>query len=134
MTLDESQQIEDLLQTWYGWQESQSVADVLTHWFRREDHTCRGYVTPQSTEDQEEANEAWIDAARSEQVQLCVDELPIELRAAIQITMMIKASGGVAVWRSNRVDDRHRSYQAAKHALWPMMLARDLVKPMPVVA
>ncbi|MFP3428753.1 hypothetical protein SB781_03285 [Paraburkholderia sp. SIMBA_061] len=128
MTLDQSQQIEELLLTWYRWQIRQSHAETLAHFYRPEDRTCRGYVTPCSLDEDDETAYQWADDRQSEQVQLCVDMLAPEQRAAISTSMRNKESGR-AVWSSCRVGDQHAQYQAAKERILPMLLSRQLVKP-----
>ena len=127
MTLDQSEQIEELLLTWYRWQIRQSHAETLSHFYRPEDRTCRGYVTPSSADEDDEAAYQWADDRQSEQVQLCVDMLAPEQRAAISTSMRNKESG-CAVWGSRRVGEQHSTYQAAKERLLPMLVSRHLIK------
>lgn len=127
MTENESEQIEELLREWYRWQIRQSHAVTLSHFYRPEDRTCRGYVTPTTeVEDDEDAYQS-VDDARSEQVQLCVDDLAIEQRAAISTSLRNKECGA-SVWTSIRAGAWHGTYQAAKEALRPMLVRRRLLR------
>lgn len=127
MTLDQSAQIEELLSNWYGWQIRQSHAEILSHFYRPEDRTCRGYVAPTSSEEDDDGRDRAIEDPQSEQVQLCVDMLTGDQRAAISTSMRNKESG-FGVWTSGRAGDQHETYQAAKERLLPMLMARDLIK------
>lgn len=126
MTRDESEQIEELLLAWYRWQIRQSHADILAHFYRPEDRTCRLYETPMTDDELAEAAEQWADDRRSEQVQLCIDQLSIEERAAISTSMRNKECGR-DVWRSGRAGDQHVTYQAAKERVLPMLAVRHLI-------
>ncbi|KVF22929.1 hypothetical protein [Burkholderia cepacia] len=138
MTPDQSQQIEELLLTWYRWQIRQSHAETLSHFYRPEDRTCRGYVTPTTDEEDDESAYQWADDRQSEQVQLCIDQLTIQQRSAISVSMRFKESAdgcrelntacGADVWSSGRLGHRHVVYQAAKDTLLPMFIARHLIK------
>ncbi|EON13416.1 hypothetical protein [Pandoraea sp. SD6-2] len=126
MTRDQSDQIEQLLRSWYRWQIRQSHAETLSHFYRPTDMTCRGYVTPEGDDDAGDACQ-WADDRESEQVQLCIDQLPIEQRAAISVSMRNKECGA-SVWRSVRSVTPHHDYQAAKTALLPMLERRGVMK------
>ncbi|AXK61524.1 hypothetical protein [Burkholderia sp. IDO3] len=127
MTPDQSQQIEELLLTWYRWQIRQSHAEQLAHYYRPEDRTCRGYESPMTDEELGEQADQWVEDQQAEQVQLCVDTLPSDQRAAISVSMRNKECGR-DVWSSRRVGQQHATYQAAKEALLPMLTARHLVR------
>ena len=129
MTHDESQQIEELLRTWYAWQERESFREVRSMWYPAQDQTCKQYRSGDAwaaENDQHEADETKLEDLQSEIIQLCIDGLTVEQRSAIQISMRDKT--GPAVWRSNRVEDQHRTYQAAKLELLPALLKRGLIK------
>lgn len=127
MTREQSEQIEELLLTWYRWQIRQSHAETLAHFYRPEDRTCRGYETPSNADDDAEAAYQWADDQQSEQVQLCVDALTPEQRAAISTSMRNKEIGR-QVWSSGRAGDQHTNYQTAKERLLPMLMARHLIR------
>ncbi|MDN7763000.1 MULTISPECIES: hypothetical protein [Burkholderia cepacia complex] len=127
MTPDQSQQIEELLLTWYRWQIRQSHAEQLAHFYRPEDRTCREYETPMNEVELDERAEQWAEDQQAEQVQLCIDLLPVMQRAAISVSMRNKECGG-SVWSSARVALQHVSYQAGKAALLPMFIQRGLVR------
>ncbi|KVZ58472.1 hypothetical protein WL21_32515 [Burkholderia ubonensis] len=127
MTTDQSQQIEELLLTWYRWQIRQSHAETLSHFYRPEDRTCRGYEAPMSDEELDEQADRWVEDQQAEQVQLCIDMLRAEQRAAISVSMRNKECGR-DVWSSGRAGDQHATYQVSKEALLPMLVSRRLVK------
>lgn len=133
MTLDQSQQIEELLLNWYRWQICQSHAELLALYYRPEDRTCRKYETPASSEELAEDASHWVDDQLAAQVETVMDDLwndrilTAEMRAAISVSMRNK-EGGRKVWSSARVLGQHHVYQSAKLALLPMLLARKLVK------
>lgn len=127
MTPDQSQQIEILLLTWYQWQIRQSHAEKLAHFYRPEDRTCRGYETPMDVDELDEQAEQWSEDQQSEQVQLCIDLLPLEQRAAISVSMRNKECGA-SVWSNGRAGAQHANYQAGKAALLPMFVAKSLIK------
>ncbi|MCA8026497.1 hypothetical protein [Burkholderia cepacia] len=137
MTPDQSQQIEELLLTWYRWQIRQSHAIRMAHYYRTEDRTCRGYVTPTTDAEDDEDAYQWADDRQSEQVQLCIDQLTVQQRAAISVSMQSKENGdcrdlnkecGAEVWSNGRLGHRHIVYQASKDTLLPMFIARHLLK------
>ena len=127
MTLDQSEQIEELLLEWYRWQIRQSHAATLAHFYRPEDRTCRGYQSPSNADDDAASAYQWADDQHSEQVQLCVDALPLEQRAAISTSMRNKECG-FGVWRSARAGAQHEIYQAAKERIQPMFVTRGLIR------
>lgn len=126
MTNDESEAVEHLLRTWFEWQCRQSIAMHAKMYYRPTDMTCRQSVTQRTCDEDDEAAYQWADDQESEQVQLCVDELPIEQRAAISTSMRNKASDA-SVWRSVRVGDQHAVYQSAKENLFPLLAGRHLI-------
>lgn len=127
MTPDQSQQIEELLLTWYRWQIRQSHAEQLAHFYRPEDRTCRGYETPMNDDELAEQADEWVENQMSEQVQLCVDQLTIEQRAAVSVSMRNKECGA-SVWSNGRAGAQHATYQAAKAALLPMFISKFLIR------
>lgn len=127
MTPDQSQQIEELLLTWYRWQIRQSHAEKLAHFYRPEDRTCRGYETPMDAVELDEQAVQWSEDQQSDQVQLCIDLLPLEQRAAISVSMRNKECGA-NVWSNGRAGAQHATYQAAKAALLPMLISKLLIK------
>lgn len=126
MTPDQSQEIEEILLIWYRWQIRQSHAATLSHFYSPEDRTCRRYVTPSSPDEEGEDVYRLADDLQSEQVQLCVDRLAPEQRAAISVSLRNKECGRT-VWSSGRAGDQHATYQAAKDRLLPMFVAQNLM-------
>lgn len=135
MTIDESNQIEELLGEWYAWQAG--YAPGLG--YGRVDPTCRGFSESDRTVTaSERAEEADRKAAkrRAEQVDLCVDALTWQERAAIQRHMKAKQIGamngvcGAQVWSDPRISDlseAHEKYQSAKEALYLHLTRRGLL-------
>ncbi|WP_157687268.1 hypothetical protein [Burkholderia lata] len=113
--------------TWYRWQIRQSHAVQLAHFYRLEDRTCRGYETPMSDEELDEQADEWVENQMSEQVQLCVDQLTIEQRAAVSVSMRNKECGA-SVWSNGRAGAQHATYQDAKVALLPIFMTKHLIK------
>lgn len=133
MTLEQSQQIEELLLNWYRWQICQSNAELLAHYYRPEDRTCRGYETRVDQDELTEEAYDWVDDQLAAQIDTVMDDLShhgtltAEMRAAISTSMRNKESGH-KVWSSPRVLGQHHVYQSAKLALPPMLLSRHLIK------
>lgn len=139
MTVDESKQVEELLGEWYAWQAGYTPGLG----YGRVDPTCRGFSESDRTVTVDErAEEADRKAAkrRAEQVDVCVDALTWQERAAIQRHMKAKRIGamneacGAKVWSNPRgldVSDAHATYQAAKEALYPRLKRRGLLAKEP---
>ncbi|UEP49637.1 hypothetical protein LMA00_07775 [Burkholderia ambifaria] len=139
MTVDESNQIEELLGEWYAWQAGYTPGLG----YGRVDPTCRGFSeSDRAVTADERAEEADRKAAkrRAEQVDLCVDALTWQERAAIQRHMKAKAIGamngacGAKVWSDPRKVDlstAHAHYQSAKEALYPRLKLRGLLAKEP---
>ncbi|HEM7889441.1 hypothetical protein [Burkholderia cepacia] len=136
MTIDESNQMEALLDEWYDWQ----AGYVPSLGYGRVDPSCRGFSESERTLTADErAEEADRKAAkkRAEQVDVCVDALTWQERAAIQRHMKVKRIGemnevcGANVWRNARefnMSEVHANYQSAKNSLYPRVKARGLLK------
>ncbi|MFM0506673.1 hypothetical protein [Paraburkholderia sp. RL17-373-BIF-A] len=144
MTIDESNQVEELLTGWYGWQRGYSVNLGAG----RVDPSCRGFDESDrfaTIEERTDAAERKAQRKQAEQVDLCVDSLTWQQRAAIQTHMRQKDSGqimdariaalndgcGVAAWCNPRKFDlsfAHELYQEAKFALLPALRRRGLIK------
>ncbi|AOJ67112.1 hypothetical protein WJ32_23215 [Burkholderia ubonensis] len=136
MTVDESNQVEELLGEWYDWQ----AGYVPGLGYGRVDPTCRGFSeSDRAVTADERAEEADRKAAkrRAEQVDLCVDALAWQERAAIQRHMKAKAIGtmngtcGAQVWSNPRAflgQDAHMLYQQAKRALCALLRRRGVFK------
>ncbi|MBN3757203.1 hypothetical protein G3N95_29975 [Paraburkholderia sp. Tr-20389] len=126
MTQDQSDEVEHLLRDWFEWQCRQSIAMHAKMYYRPADSMGRQSITNRTCEEDDEAAYEWADSLQSEQVQLCVDDLTIEQRAAISTTMRNKASDAM-VWRSVRAGSAHETYQQAKEDLLPMLKRRGLI-------
>ncbi|KVL39801.1 hypothetical protein [Burkholderia sp. MSMB1835] len=136
MTIDESNQIEELLGEWYDWQ----AGYVPSLGYGRIDPSCRGFAESEYTLTADERSEEVDRKAakkRAEQIDVCVDALTWQQRASIQRHMKAKRIGamneacGVTVWSNPRdldLSDAHASYQAAKEELYPRVKARGLLR------
>lgn len=136
LTIDESNQIEELLDEWYDWQSGYTLN--LGH--GRVAATCRGFAEDDRIETAEErAEEADRKAAkrRAELVDVCVDALAWRERAAIQQHMKAKRISemnrgcGASVWSNPRrfaFPDAHATYQQAKRSMLAPLKRRGLLK------
>lgn len=136
LTRDESNQIEELLKQWYAWQADYTPG--LGH--GRIDPSCRGFEErSRDLSADERAEEADRKAARrrAEQVDMCVDGLQWQERAAIQRHMKARRVGAMnracdaMVWSCPRGFDQadaHALYQRAKRSLLPMLKRRGLIE------
>ncbi|MBY4692759.1 hypothetical protein K6W21_01480 [Burkholderia latens] len=135
MTIDESNQIEELLDEWYAWQ----AGYVPSLGYGRVDPACRGFSEDERTITADErAEEADRKAAkkRAEQVDVCVDALIWQERAAIQRHMKAKRISsmnevsGASVWSDPRAfldQNAHVLYQQAKTTLYAMFHRRGVI-------
>lgn len=121
MTQDESEQIEHLLETWYGYERAYMPALGAP----RVSVSCRGHDAGDVHDDGSD-RDAKLAKVTAEAVGACVDELHYLQRAAIGVHMRNKAAGA-SVHRSPRVEDQHRAYQEAKIALWPKLKRKGMV-------
>lgn len=124
MTKDESEQLEELLMTWY-------------HWARaHREHLGYSRVAPgfQGVSDldgygDDDETDAKLNRYVAEQVDVCLSTLPVDLRAAVGISLRNKDVPN-QVFRNPRctVEEQHLRYQQAKDALLPMLRKRDMIK------
>jgi len=129
MTLDESGQVETLLLEWHRWQDVWRPA--LSG--GRCDSTCREFkISKQLMTPAELAAEAdaKIWKANSEIIDMLVDALTWQHRAAIQTSLRNKRSGA-SVFSNARLstEESHALYQEAKEMLFPKFESRGLIKP-----
>jgi len=124
MTREESEQIEELLMVWYYW----AKADKFQQGYDKHAPSCRMADRSDVHATQEDID-ARIDTYDAEQVDVCINELPLMLRAAIGVHTANKAARAT-VFRNNRLtrEEQHAKYQEAKTLLLPMLLRRQLVK------
>lgn len=133
MTLDESQQVEDLLLAWHRWQDAYRPALGAP----RCDPACRDYRSSDmrlTEKEQDELTDVKIWKANSEKVEACIDGLPSwQHRSAIQMSMANKRIGR-DVFSNPRIpkDEAHALYQEAKELLFPKFFARGLIKLAPL--
>jgi hypothetical protein len=133
MTQDESLLVEELLLAWHRWQDCYSVQLGLP----RCDPTCRDYQIPTaslSDKERGEITDAKIWKRNGEAVDVCVDTLSWQQRAAIQTSMRNKRAG-FEVFKNPRFEpvEVHYLYQSAKEDLYPKFVVRGLIKVMEAV-
>ncbi|MFY3333330.1 hypothetical protein ACOTEH_23905 [Achromobacter xylosoxidans] len=128
MTREESEQIEALVMVWFRW----------TRAYRpnlgagRVSIYARG--VSEAVDDADEIDQR-LAAAQAEQVDICIDSLRWQLRAAIGIHAGNKAAGA-RVYSNPRLtpEQQHAAYQEAKAELMPALRRRGLIRPQPNVA
>lgn len=124
MTRDESEQIEELLLTWYYW--AQAHREQLGY-----SRVSPGFQYADSSDvhEDDEDRDARLNRLVAEQVDACLNGLPVELRAAVGLHTANRAAGA-DVYRNPRcsAEEQHRRYQEAKLQLLPLLRRRDLVK------
>ena len=128
MTLDESLQIEEILSAWYEWQSGYSVnlgAGRVAPACRNFDESDRYATIEERTQEAERRSQR----KQAELVDLCVDTLIWQQRAAIHTHMKNKLSRAY-VWSNPRVglEEMHQFYQDAKEELLPLLRWRGLAK------
>lgn len=123
MTFDESEQVEELLEIWYDYEASYRPALGAP----RISPSCREYIGGEGGYADDEGVDDALNKATAESVALCVDELELMQRAAIQVHMRnkhVKAS----VHRHPRIEDQHKAYKGAKEALLELLKKKGLIK------
>lgn len=128
MTQDESEQVEELLIQWHRWQDSYQPALGAP----RCSPTCREYEIPTaslSDKERAEITDAKIWKRNSESVDVCVDTLAWQERAALQTNLRNKRAG-YEVFKNPRFApaEIHYLYQSAKDKLLPQFVTRGLIK------
>lgn len=129
MTREESEQIEALVLEWFRW----------TRAYRpnlgagRVSIYARG-VSEVADSDSDEIDQK-LATARAEQVDVCIDSLRWQLRAAIGIHAGNKAAGA-CVFSNPRLtpEQQHAAYQEAKAELMPALRKRGLIRNVPADA
>ena len=130
MTREESEQVEVLVLGWYRWTASYrpnlGAGRVSIY--------ARGVSESVNTVDADEVDEV-LDTRRAEQVEVCIDALRWQLRAAIGIHAGNKAAGA-QVFSNPRLtpEQQHAAYQEAKAELLPALRKRGLIRAAPSVA
>lgn len=129
MTREESDQIEALVLGWYRW----TAAYRPNLGAGRVSIYARG-VSEAADSDADEIEQK-LAAAQAEQVDVCIDSLRWQLRAAIGIHAGNKAAGA-RVFNNPRLtpEQQHAAYQEAKAELMPALRRRGLVRSAPAVA
>jgi len=123
MTQDESEQIEELVMVWFHW--SKSHREQLGY-----SRVSPGFVHAQTHEvyDDNDDRDAKLARYTAEQVEACLNTLDVLLRAAVGLHAANRSVGN-KVFRSGRMtsEEQHAMYKAAKDALLPMFIRRNLV-------
>lgn len=122
MTQDESEQVEALLDTWHSYEARYMPALGAP----RVSPSCRGHDVGEVHDDSDD-RDAKLERVTAEAVGACIDELHYLERAAIGVHFRNKYAG-VSVHRNPRIEDQHKTYQAAKDKLWPMLKRRGMVR------
>jgi len=124
MTKDESEQLEELLMTWYHW--AKAHREHLGH-----SRVAPGFqgVSDMDAYGDDDDTDAKLNRYVAEQVDVCLSTLPVDLRAAVGISMRNKDVPN-QVFRNPRCspDEQHQRYQTAKEQLLPMLRKRDMIK------
>ncbi len=124
MTKDESEQLEELLMTWYHW--AKAHREHLGH-----SRVAPGFqgVSDLDAYGDDDDTDAKLNRYVAEQVDVCLSTLPVELRAAVGISLRNKDVPN-QVFRNPRCspEEQHLRYQQAKDALLPMLRKRDMIK------
>lgn len=124
MTKDESEQLEELLMTWYHW--AKAHREHLGH-----SRVAPGFqgVSDLDAYGDDDDTDAKLNRYVAEQVDVCLSTLPVDLRAAVGINLRNKDVPN-QVFRNPRctVEEQHLRYQRAKDALLPMLRRRDMIK------
>ena len=125
MTQDESLRVEELLQTWFDYEDSYRPALGAP----RVSPSCRGH-DPGKIHDTGDDRDAKLNKITAEAVGACVDELHYLMRAAIGVHFRNKRAG-TSVQRRPRLgsfEEMHEKYQEAKEVLWPKLKRKGLVR------
>lgn len=124
MTKDESEQLEELLMTWYHW--AKAHREHLGH-----SRVAPGFqgVSDLDAYGDDDDTDAKLNRYVAEQVDVCLSTLPVDLRAAVGISLRNKDVPN-QVFRNPRctVEEQHQRYQQAKDELLPMLRKRDMIK------
>ncbi|WP_240806363.1 hypothetical protein [Achromobacter dolens] len=129
MTREESEQIEALVMVWFRW----------TRAYRPNLGVGRVSIYARGMRESVETDADEIDqrlaATQAEQVDVCIDSLRWQLRAAIGIHAGNKAAGA-CVFSNPRLtpEQQHAAYQEAKAELMPLLRKRGLIRSVPNVA
>ena len=124
MTREDSDAVEDLLMVWYYW--AKADRPQLSH-----SRTSPGFELMERSDVYVDSDDidARVNAYDAEQVDVCINELPLMMRAAIGVHTANKAVGKT-VFRNNRMtpEEQHRQYQEAKVQLMPMLRKRGVLR------
>lgn len=126
MTSEDEKQVEYLLGVWFRWHERQSRAAIMQHFYPPTDRSCGYDPDLEHIDEDSEDAERRYDARVGEQVELCVEKLDGAGRASVFTTMRNRS--GTKVWRTGRIPDHLLGFHEAKVTLFPLMLARHLIK------
>ena len=123
MTKDESEQLEELLMTWYHW--AKAHREHLGH-----SRVAPGFqgVSDMDAYGDDDDTDAKLNRYVAEQVDVCLSTLPVDLRAAVGISLRNKDVPN-QVFRNPRctLEEQQRRYQEAKERLGPMFKRRSLI-------
>lgn len=124
MTLDESNQVEELIEIWYRWamRYKPKLGAPRISAYGRGARSSDTYV------DSEEIDSR-IENDKAEQIDACLDNLPWEKRSAVDVHACNKAAGN-KILKNPRLshEQHHIEYQAAKELLLPMLRKRGMIR------
>ena len=124
LTIDESTQIDELLDIWWSW----SRAYMEKTGAPRISAFCKEMKMDDTYTDSE-VLDARIDAAKAAQVEAVIESLTWQQKSAIGIITGNRVIGN-KVFKNPRMtrEEMHLHYKSAKVVMWSQLLRRDLVK------
>lgn len=126
MTQDESAKVEELLLTWYRYE--QSYRPALSG--PKVSAYARDYRTSETKRNGLDANDdadMTLERITAEAVGACVEDLHYLERAAICVHFRNRQAGA-NIHKNPRIEDQHAKYLEAKGKLWPMLKRRGMVR------
>lgn len=124
MTEVESEELEELLMTWYRW--AKAYREHLG--YRRVAPGFRD-VSDQDGYGCDDETDARLNRHVAEQVDACLNALPLDLRAAVGVSLRNR-DAPQQVFRNPRCspEEQQRRYQEAQYRLLPMLRRRDVMQ------
>lgn len=121
LTLGQIEQVEELLIVWYEYEASYrpALGAPRVSPSSREYRAGGAYDCPDETD-------ALLDRVTAEAVGLCVDELTLQERAAIQVQMRNRVARA-AIHRHPRTENQRMDYYSAREKLLGMLMAKGLI-------
>lgn len=130
MTREESDEVESLVMGWYRWTAGYrpNLGAGRVSIYARGVSEGGAYISADEVDEK-------LEASRGEQVEVCIDALRWQLRAAIGVHAANKTAGA-QVFNNPRLtaEQQHAAYQEAKALLLPALRKRGLIRSAPYVA